>query len=237
MPVYIEGFLAGETPLTVAALPAGRYRIVLKKKPRTRREERDGDTYMVIEEAYADSVHDVEIAAGKTARLSAKPAPTRSLSLLGSLREEDDWMPPVARRDERLENPRCAAKLRGYYVLEVSNFLAKGPDPIPPEHLYVFLPALARELDTQTEFRYLVTNHTRAPSPRWRDPKEGFIEPTVILSGWLAAYHRGPDGQARADCMWRLVEKKGGKVLLERLDSGSLDSLPARIAATIKDNW
>jgi hypothetical protein len=201
--VYVEGFLAGVTPLTVENLPPGSYRVVLKSPSR-------GDNY-----------GDVVVAEGEESTFSAVLPATGPRS---PVRSGEDWTPVVGKDARKpYEKAKASKKLREYEVLEIGNFLVKSEKPLPADRAYTIFGDLSRELDKRTEFRQFVTNYTQAPSERWKlkgDP----TAPTLVLSGVITEYEPGSQtkrymigfgaGKTRAYCLFPciLLVPPGGQV-------------------------
>jgi hypothetical protein len=238
---YVEGFLAGETPVKVEQLLPGDYRVVVKQ------------------EGHADFVQDVKVAKGQIVPVEAKLAPDPS-AWSSPVRAEDDWTPVLDKDKERYEKATSKAHLGDYKVLQVSNFLMKSDETVPPDHLYALLPGLATQLDKKTRFAKFATNYTKGPSPRWAASGEDPNEPTLVLSGVITKYQRGSRttrylvgfgaGKTRCYCLFRLTDKKTGDVVFERMENGSVSGggfggassdamkeLAEDIAKAVKGNW
>ena len=239
--VYIEGIFAGMTPLQVDRLSPDRsYRVLVKMG------------------SYNDFFEDVEVTKGDIdeilARLRKRDQPC------SARRDEDDWTPLVDADKKRYERARSQKRFRHYRVLELSNFLMKSDEEVPPDQLYSLFSKLAEQLDKKTKFEQLVTNYTAPTSGRWEEPADAADEPTLVLSGVITRYQRGSRmkryiigfgaGKTRLYCLFRLVDKKTGQVLLERMENGSIsggafggDSFHAikeiagDIAKRIKKDW
>lgn len=139
----------------------------------------------------------------------------------------------------------------------------KSDEEVPPDHLYAVLRDIVSELDKENlGFQTFVTSYTRGPSARWKESGPGLGEPTLVLSGVITRYQRGSRakryfagfgaGKTRIYCLFRLVDKKTGDVLLERMENGSISGgfslfggasagamreLAEDIAHVIKTNW
>ena len=239
--VYIEGFLAGESPVKVEEVVPGPYRVVVKKA------------------GHADSVEDITVKAGEISKVGAKLSASAG-GWHSPERAQDDWTPILDKDKDRYEHAKSKVPLRGYKVVEVANFLVKSDEEVPPDHLYALLRDLATQLEKKTNFPVFVTNYTHAPSSRWKDSWAGADEPTLILSGVLTRYQRGSRvkrymagfgaGKTRAYCVLRLVDKKTGEVVFERMENGSvsmgifggssggaMEELAGDIAKAIDNNW
>lgn len=238
---YIEGFLAGETPIKVEQLLPGDYRVVVKQ---------DG---------HADFVQDLTVAKGQIGPVEAKLAPDPS-AWTSPVRAEDDWTPVLDKDKDRYEKAASKARLRDYKVLQVSNFLMKSDETVPPDHLYALLPDLAKQLEKRTRFAKFATNYTKGPSSRWVATGEDTDEPTLVLSGVITKYERGNRttrylvgfgaGKTRTYCLFRLTDRKTGEVVFERMENGSISGglfgggssgamsqLASDIAKRVDGNW
>ena len=237
--VYIEGFLAGVTPLTVGDLPPGTYRVVLKSA------------------SHGDYIEDVVVAKEEESSLSATLPASGPRS---SLRAEDDWTAVVGKDARKpYEKAKASKKLREYEVLEIANFLLKSEELLPADRAYTIFGDLSRELDKKTKFRQFVTNYTEAPSERWSLEGDA-TAPTLVLSGVITEYQPGSRtkrytigfgaGKTRAYCLFRLVDKKTGELVFERMENGSISGsmfggsgagamkeIGQDIAKAIKKNW
>ena len=240
--VYIEGFLAGETPVKVDQVVPGTYRLVIK-----------GDSY-------DDFVQEVQVAPGEVSKVSASlKSPTGAWH--SPVRKEDDWTPILDKDMKRYEGAKSTKKFRDYKVLEIGNFLMKSDEKVPPDHLYAVYSDLVTQLDEKTQFNKFVTNYTRGPSPKWGESNSGG-EPTLVLSAVITRYQRGSRaqryfagfgaGKTRMYCLFRFVDKATNEVLLERMENGSISGgfglfggasagamreLAEDIASVIKQNW
>jgi hypothetical protein len=238
--VYVEGFLAGKSPVTLKALPPGAYRVVLKAEGR------------------ADHAVDVRVEKNATARVSAELPAEGFRSTVRA--EEDDKVVTGKEARKPFENAKGTRKLGAYAVLEVASFLTRSAEPMAPEHLYSLLADLARALDRQTAFSSFVTNYTAGPSPRWKQAEPEPGARVLVLSGVITEYDKGSQatrymvgfgaGKTRAYCQFRLVDKATGEVLLERIENGSVSmglfggsssgamkELGEDIAKAIRANW
>jgi hypothetical protein len=238
---YVEGFLAGETPVKVEQLLPGDYRVVVKQ------------------EGHADFVQDLKVAKGQISAVEARLAPDPS-AWTSPVRAEDDWTPVLDKDKERYEKATSKTRLRDYKVLQVSNFLVKSDETVPPDHLYALLPGLATQLDKKTQFAKFATNYTKGPSPKWSVSGDDPNEPTLVLSGVITKYQRGSRatrylvgfgaGKTRAYCLFRLVNKETGEVVFERMENGSISmggfggasseamkELADDIAKALKGSW
>ncbi len=237
--VYIEGFLAGVTPLTVGDLPPGTYRVVLKSP------------------SHGDYFEDVVVAKEEESSLSATLPASGPRS---AVRAEDDWTAVVGKDARKpYEKAKASKKLREYEVLEIANFLLKSEEPLPADRAYTIFGDLSRELDKKTKFRQFVTNYTEAPSERWSLEGDA-TAPTLVLSGVITEYQPGSRtkrymvgfgaGKTRAYCLFRLVDKETGEVVFERMENGSISwglfggreagamkEIGEDIAKAIKKNW
>lgn len=240
--VYIEGFLAGETPVKVDQVVPGTYRLVIK-----------GDSY-------DDFVQDVQVSAGGIKKVEARLDPDTG-AWHSPLREEDDWIPVLDKDKKRYEKAKSTKRFRDYKVLEIGNFLMKSDEEVPPDHLYALLRHLAIQLDEKTKFDKFVTNYTWGPSPRWVESNTEITEPTLVLSGVITRYQRGSRamrlwvgfgaGKTRVYCLFRFVDKATNEVLLERMENGSISwefsfadasaramkELAEDIANAVRKNW
>ncbi len=241
--VYIEGFLAGETPVKVDQVVPGTYRLVIK-----------GDSY-------DDFVQDVQVSAGGIKKVEARL--NRDTGAWHSpLREEDDWTPVLDKDKKRYEKAKSTKRFRDYKVLEIGNFLMKSDEEVPPDHLYALLRDTAIKLDEKTKFDKFVTNYTPGPSRRWVESDTEITEPTLVLSGVITRYQRGSRakryfvgfgaGKTRVYCLFRFVDKATNEVLLERMENGSISGgwsfmggasagamkeLAGDIANVVRKNW
>jgi len=210
--VYVEGFLAGKTPVKVDQVLPGAYRVVIKQ------------------ESCDDFVKDIKVTAGEISKVETHLIPNTGKWHSG-VRPEDDWTPILDKDKKRYENSEAKKKLRGYKVLEISNFLNKSDEEVPPDHLYILLHDLTIQLDKKTKFNKFVTNYTEGRSPRWVE-SEDTEEPTLVLSGVITRYQRGSRakryfvgfgaGKTRMYCLFRVTDKATGEVLLERMENGSI---------------
>lgn len=239
--VYIEGFLARETPVKVEEVVPGPYRIVVRK---------DG---------HADFLQDIQVTAGEISKVTAKLIPDPN-AWHSAERIQDDWTPVLDKDKDRYEKAKSKGRLRDYTVLEISNFLVKSDEEVPPDHLYAAFRDIASELEKETKFPIFVTNYTRGPSARWKESGAGIAESTLVLSGVITRYQRGSRakryfvgfgaGKTRIYCLFRLVDKATGEVILERMENGSIsiglfgggsagamEELAGDIANAIKSNW
>ena len=241
--VYIEGFLAGETPVKLDQVLPGEYRLVVKK------------------DSYDDFVKDVEVIAGEIDKVEARLA-NDSGTWHSPVREEDDWTPILDKDKKRYHKAKSKVPFRDYKVLEISNSLMKSDEEVPPDHLFSLMGDLATKLDKKTKFEKFVTNYTRAPSDRWVASGEGNGGPTLVLSGVITRYQRGSRakrwlvgfgaGKTRLVYLFRIVDKQTNQVLLERLENGTvaggfslfggssagaMKELAGDIAQVINKNW
>lgn len=236
--VYIEGFLAGETPVKVDQVVPGTYRLVIK-----------GDSY-------DDFVQDVQVSAGRIKSVYTRLNPNTG-AWHSPLREEDDWIPVLDKDKKRYEKAKSTKRFRDYKVLEIGNFLMKSDEEVPPDHLYALLRNLAIQLDEKTKFDKFVTNYTWGPSQRWVESNTEITEPTLVLSGVITRYQRGSRskrffigfgaGKTRVYCLFRFVDKATNEVLLERMENGSISGgdassgamkeLAGDIANAVRKNW
>ena len=240
--VYIEGFLAGRTPVKAEQIVPGDYRVVVK------------------EDTHDDFVQDVTATAGETSRVDVQLTPNTGV-WKSPVRDEDDWT-PVMDDKKPYEKAKSRMRLRDYKTLEIANFLGKSDkdEEVPPDHLYAFLRDLAIGLDKKTKFEKFITNYTRGPSERWAESDTGGKEPRLILSGVITRYQRGSRtkryvvgfgaGKTRAYSLFRLVDKRTNEVLFERMENGSVSmgifgggsagamkELGEDIAKAITKNW
>lgn len=239
--VYIEGFLAGETPVKVDQVLPGSYQLVIKK------------------DSYDDFVQGIQVTAGEISKVEARLTPD-SGTWHSPVRAGDDWMPILDKDKKRYEEAKSKKRFRSYKVLEISNFLVKSDEEVPPDHLYALLRDLAIQLDKKVKFNKFVTNYTHGPSARWVDSGGSTEEPTLVLSGVITRYQRGSRakryfvgfgaGKTRVYCLFRFVDKATNEVLLERMENGSISvggfggrsagamkELASDIAKVIKKNW
>jgi len=237
--VYLEGFLAGVTPLVVENLPPGSYRVVLKSA------------------SHGDNFGDVVVTEGKETTFSAALPAAGPRS---ALRTEEDWTAVVGKDARRpYEQAKASKPLREYEVLEIANFLEKSEEPLPADRAYTIFGDLSRELNKRTKFRQFVTNYTQAPSERWSLQGDPTI-PTLVLSGVITEYEPGNQttrymigfgaGKTRAYCLFRLIDRSTGDVVLERMENGSISwglfggrnagamkEIGEDIAKAIEKNW
>lgn len=236
---YVEGFLAGDVPVNVEQVVPGSYRVVVKKA------------------GNGDFAQDVSVTAGQIARVEAKLSEGGWSS---PVRKEDEWKPITDADKSRYEKARSTVKLGQYKVLEISNFLMKSDEAVPPDHLYALVRDLAVELNKKTPFEKFVTNYTKGPSSAWIQSDPGADVPTLVLSGVITRYQRGSRaarymvgfgaGKTRAYCVIRLVDKQTGEVLLERMENGSVSmglfgggsagamkELADDLAKAVKNSW
>lgn len=239
--VYIEGFLAGETPVKVEQVVPGPYRLVVKK------------------ESFDDAIQDLQVVAGEIAKanihLTAASGAWRS-----PVRAEDDWTPILDKDKKQYEKAKSKKRLRDYPVLEIANFLMKSDEEVPPDHLYALLRDLVKELDKRTDFDKFVTTYTVGSSPRWYQSSQDDDGPALVLSGVITRYQRGSRakryfvgfgaGKTRAYCLFRLQDKQTGEVVFERMENGSISGglfgggsagamkeLAGDIAKQVDKNW
>lgn len=247
--VYIEGFLAGKTPVSVAEVRPGSYHIVVKLGEGT------------------DYSGDVVVVAGKTttARVGDELTPNAG----GSPQWDGSGWSPSFSKDEKkqLMKAKSKQKLGSYQVLEISNFIVKSENEIPPDHLYGVFPAMAKWLDKKGKFSKYVTVYTNPPTTKsksssadkWNVQHEGSA-PTLILTGVITEYNRGNRAQryfvgfgagaAKISCSIRLTDKATGEVVFEKLVEGvlgaglfggssseALNILAAKITDAINKNW
>ena len=212
--LYIEGFLAGHTPVKVdRVLPGGPYRLVLKKG------------------SYDDYVKDLRVTAGEITKVQASLTPD-SGSWHSAVRHEDDWSPILKQQMKQYKKAKSQRSFRTYRLLEVSNFLMKSDVVVQPRHLYSLLRDLALQLDRKTKFQSFVTNYKGGPSARWLATGGGSSEPTLVLSGVVTGYRPGSRarraaigfgyGKTEIHCVFRISEKATGRMLFTRAEKGSV---------------
>jgi hypothetical protein len=240
--VYIEGFLAGEAPVTVEQVVPGTYRVVAKK------------------DSFDDFLHDVQVTAGEISKVEVRLTPDTG-AWESPVRGENDWIPILDKDKRKYEKAKSTKRFRDYKVLEISNFLMKSDEEVPPDHLYALMRDLVTKLDEKTQFKRFATDYTTAmPSPSWIESSGGPEEPALVLSGVITRYQRGSRakryfvgfgaGKSRIYCLFRFVDKESGEVLLERMENGSvsmglfggasagaMEELASDIAKVIKKNW
>lgn len=211
--LYIEGFFSGTTPTVVDGVPAGPYRVVVKH---------DG---------LGDHAVDVVVEKKSTAVVDATLPQSGYRS---PVRTADDYTPVVGKDARKpYEKAKSTKKLSAYEVLEIGSFLVQSEDALDPEHLYAIFHDLAKQLDERTEFATFVTNYTQGPSERWSENATPDPDaPTLVLTGVITEYEKGSQakrylvgfgaGKTRAYCLFRLVDKKTGEVVFERMENGSV---------------
>ena len=239
--VYIEGFLAGETPVRVEQIVPGSYRLVLKR------------------DSYEDYVEDIQVNAGEISKVKAS-LKTDAGGWHSTVRDEEDWIPILDENKKKYEKAESTRKFRDYAVLEIGNFLVKSDEEVPPDHLYALFRDLAKALEEKTKIANFVTNYTLGPSPKWSESDIDNDKPTLVLTGVVTKYERGSRaqryfvgfgaGKTRMYCLFRFVDKSTGEVLLERMENGSISGglfgggsagatkeLAEDIAKALKKNW
>ena len=237
--VYIEGFFSGTTPTSVPDVPEGSYRVVVKS------------------EILGDYVEDIVVEKLKTTTVSATFSEGGYRSPVRADKDYDSVVGKEARKP--YEQAKSVKKLRDYGVLEIASFLMKSEEPLAPESLYSIFHDLAEQLDEKTKFDTFVTNYTQGPSARWKESASP-EPPTLVLSGVITEYEAGSKtkrylvgfgaGKTRAYCLFRLIDKATGEVVLERMENGSVSmglfggsssgamkEIGEDIAKAIRKNW
>lgn len=237
--VYVEGFFAGTTPTTIADVPEGTYRVVVKT---------DG---------HGDYTEDVGVEKLKTTTVTAT---LPGGGYKSPVRADADYEPIVGKDARKpYEKAKSRKKLREYQALEIGSFLMTSEEPLAPEHLYSIFHDLAEQLDEKTKFDTFVTNYTKGPSDRWTESEIPEV-PTLVLTGVITEYEKGSQakrylvgfgaGKTRAYCLFRLVDKATGEVVFERMENGSVSiglfggsssgamkEIGEDIAKAIRKNW
>ena len=210
--VFLEGFHVGTTPLTLARILPGTYRVVVKRADA------------------GDFAQDVTVTEGNTVSVVT---PAAGPGWSSPVRLDTDWTPLSEGDQERFEKAEFTKRLRDYKRIEVANFLIKSEQEVPPEHLYSLFGSLLEGVEDRKKLKdvALVTNYSMGKSQRWlATPDAG--EPTLILSGVITKYQAGSRaqrylvgfgaGKTRIYCLFRLVDKATGEVVLERMENGSI---------------
>jgi len=212
--VFVEGFSVGQTPVTVTDLPPGDYRVVVKHP------------------GGGDFVHDVTLAKGQAASVVGDAA-SNEFAWSSPVRLQDDWRPVSDEEQKSLEKATATRPLSGYGRLEIANFLVKSEDDVPAKYLYALFGSLVKELDRRKKLNGLefATNYSKGTPGRWTEAPSSEGQ-TMVLSGVVTEYQAGSRtkrylvgfgaGKTRVYCLFRLVDKATGDVLLERLANGSI---------------